>query len=124
MNRLIEKIVFCELVTACRFAACPTNRSPLFAKATIEGVVRAPSEFSMTTGSPPSITAIQELVVPRSMPKILAIRQAESESISRARRQMRYRLRRNHLITNRLQDLGKISRGPRSVNMSHVARPE
>src|ERR1700740_3656383 len=74
MNRLIEKTVFWGLGTACRFAACPTKRSPLFAKATIEGVVRAPSEFSMTTGSPPSITAIQELVVPRSIPRILAIR--------------------------------------------------
>src|SRR5580700_10260823 len=76
MNRLIEETVFCELVTACRFAACPIKRSPLFANATIEGVVRAPSEFSMTTGSPPSITAMQELVVPRSIPRILAIGRA------------------------------------------------
>src|ERR1700730_5350791 len=77
MNRLIENTVFCELVTACRFAACPIKRSPLFAKATIEGVVRAPSEFSITTGSPPSITAMQELVVPRSIPRILAIRRGQ-----------------------------------------------
>jgi hypothetical protein len=41
--------------------------------ATTEGVVRAPSLFSKTTGSPPSITAMQELVVPKSMPKTLAI---------------------------------------------------
>src|SRR6266403_846340 len=73
MKRLIEKTVFCALVTAWRFAAWPTRRSPLLVKATIDGVVRAPSEFSMTTGSPPSITATQELVVPRSIPKILAI---------------------------------------------------
>src|SRR6266536_5159819 len=79
MNRLIEKTVFCGLVTAWRFAACPTNRSPLFVHATIDGVVRAPSLFSKTTGSPPSITAIQELVVPKSIPKTLAI---ENENIS------------------------------------------
>src|SRR5437667_12475562 len=73
MKRLIEKTVFCGFVTACRFAAWPTSRSPLLVKATTEGVVRAPSEFSKTTGSPPSITAMQELVVPKSIPKILAI---------------------------------------------------
>jgi hypothetical protein len=32
------------------------------------GVVRAPSAFAMTEGSPPSRTATQELVVPRSIP--------------------------------------------------------
>jgi hypothetical protein len=42
-------------------------------KATTEGVVRRPSEFSKTTGSPPSMTAMQELVVPRSMPSTFAI---------------------------------------------------
>src|SRR4029450_8635090 len=73
MNRLIEETVFCRLVTAWRFAAWPTNRSPLFVNATIDGVVRAPSLFSKTTGSPPSITAMQELVVPKSIPKTLAI---------------------------------------------------
>src|SRR5436853_6511040 len=39
----------------------------------IEGVVRAPSLFSTTTGSPPSMTDMQELVVPKSIPKTLAI---------------------------------------------------
>src|SRR5947207_13252195 len=39
----------------------------------MEGVVRLPSEFGMTTGSPPSMTATQELVVPRSMPMTLAM---------------------------------------------------
>lgn len=33
---------------ACRFAGIPTSRSPLSEKATMEGVVRAPSAFSMT----------------------------------------------------------------------------
>src|SRR6266571_6789887 len=66
-------MVFLELVTAWRLAASPTNRSPVLVKATTEGVVRLPSEFSRTTGSPPSMTAIQELVVPKSMPSTLAI---------------------------------------------------
>ena len=73
MKRLMEKIVFCGFVIAWRFAAWPTSRSPLFVNATTEGVVRAPSLFSKTTGSPPSITAIQELVVPKSIPKTFAI---------------------------------------------------
>ena len=73
MKRFTEKIVFVGFVTACRFAAWPTTRSPLLVKATTLGVVRAPSEFSSTTGSPPSMTDIQEFVVPRSMPRILAI---------------------------------------------------
>ena len=40
---------------------------------TTEGVVRAPSEFSMTFGVVPSMMATQLLVVPRSMPMILAM---------------------------------------------------
>src|ERR1700686_3517232 len=68
MKRLIEKIVFCGLVTAWRLAIVPTRRSPEAAKATTDGVVRPPSAFSITVGSPPSSTAIHELVVPRSIP--------------------------------------------------------
>src|SRR5215467_5030557 len=41
--------------------------------ATTDGVVRAPSWFGMTTGSPPCITATTEFVVPRSIPIILLI---------------------------------------------------
>src|SRR3954464_11283474 len=73
MNRLMEKTVLAGLVTAWRFAAWPTSRSPFLANATIDGVVRAPSLFSKTTGSPPSMTDIQEFVVPKSIPKTLAI---------------------------------------------------
>src|SRR5947208_13621663 len=73
MKRLIEKTVFCGFVTAWRFAAWPTSRSPFLVNATTERVVRAPSLFSKTTGSPPSITDIQELVVLKSMPKTSAI---------------------------------------------------
>ena len=42
-------------------------------KATIDGVVLAPSEFSITFVSFPSITATQEFVVPRSIPITFAI---------------------------------------------------
>jgi hypothetical protein len=37
----------------------------------MDGVVLAPSEFSMTFGLPPSMMDTQELVVPRSIPMIL-----------------------------------------------------
>src|SRR5919197_4882068 len=74
MNRLIEKIVLCGFVTCWRFAGAPTSRWPSFVNATTEGVVRPPSAFGMTVGSPPSITATQELVVPRSMPIVFAMR--------------------------------------------------
>ncbi len=73
MKRLIEKIVFCGLVTAWRLATVPTSRSPEGANATTEGVVRPPSAFSITVGSPPSRTAMHELVVPKSIPMVLAI---------------------------------------------------
>src|SRR5206468_436710 len=59
------------LVTAWRLAGWPTRRSPSSVNATIEGVVRMPSAFSMTFGVLPSITATHELVVPRSMPMTL-----------------------------------------------------
>src|SRR6185503_7561713 len=73
IRRLIAKKVFSGLVTAWRFAGCPTSCSPSALNATMEGVVRAPSAFSMTFGVLPSITATHELVVPRSMPITLAI---------------------------------------------------
>jgi hypothetical protein len=41
--------------------------------ATIEGVVRAPSAFSITFGLLPSITETHEFVVPRSIPIALAM---------------------------------------------------
>jgi hypothetical protein len=40
-------------------------------KAMIEGVVRFPSAFVTTTGSLPSMTETQLLVVPKSIPMIL-----------------------------------------------------
>src|SRR5436189_5337426 len=73
MKRLIEKTVFWGLVTAWRLATVPTRRSPDDVKATTDGVVRPPSAFSITVGSPPSSTAIHELVVPRSIPIVFPI---------------------------------------------------
>ena len=69
----MEMMVRSGLVTAWRLATWPTRRSPFLAKATTEGVVRPPSALAMTVGSPPSMTATQELVVPRSIPMILLI---------------------------------------------------
>ena len=60
--------MFSELVTACRLAGAPTSFSPSLVMATTEGVVLFPYAFSMTLGLPLSMSATQELVVPRSMP--------------------------------------------------------
>src|SRR5215212_6413136 len=84
IRRLMAKMVFSGLVTAWRFAGWPTRRSPSSVKATIDGVVRAPSAFSMTLGVAPSITATQELVVPRSMPMTLAMSILSFRQIGRA----------------------------------------
>src|SRR5688572_21239626 len=66
-------MVLSGLVTAWRLAGWPMRRSPSLVKATTDGVVRAPSAFSITLGLPPSITATQLLVVPRSIPITFAI---------------------------------------------------
>src|ERR1700737_1342619 len=66
-------MVFSGFVMLCRFAGCPTMTSPLSKNATTDGVVRAPSAFSITFEVLPSITATQELVVPRSMPIAFAM---------------------------------------------------
>src|SRR5579864_5462363 len=73
IRRFTAKTVFFALVTACRLAGAPTRISPSSAYATTDGVVRAPSEFSITLGRPPSMIATQLFVVPRSMPMILLI---------------------------------------------------
>src|SRR6202521_4282704 len=56
-----------------RLAGWPTRTWPSSVKATIDGVVRPPSAFSITRALFPSITATQELVVPRSMPIAFAM---------------------------------------------------
>src|SRR3990172_7038206 len=71
MKRLIEETVFWGFVTDWRLAGAPTSRCPSFVNATTDGVVRPPSAFGMTVGSPPSRTAMHELVVPRSIPIVL-----------------------------------------------------
>ena len=69
----MAKKVLIGLVTPWRLAGRPTSRSPSSVKATIDGVVLAPSAFSSTLGLVPSMTATHELVVPRSMPMTLAM---------------------------------------------------
>src|SRR5437868_10286227 len=66
-------MVFSGFVTAWRLATWPTKRSPLLVMATMDGVSRDPSLFSSTVGSPASIIAITELVVPRSIPSTFGI---------------------------------------------------
>jgi hypothetical protein len=73
MRRFTAKRVFFALVTAWRLAGAPTRISSLSVYATIEGVVRPPSLFSMTLGLPPSMIETHEFVVPRSMPMIFAM---------------------------------------------------
>src|SRR3989449_9022173 len=63
--------------TAWRFAGSPT-RMPSFVKATTDGNIfppyALPSALGMIRGVPPSMYPASELVVPRSIPMILAIR--------------------------------------------------
>src|SRR5690554_2520097 len=70
--RLAEVTDRSGLATTCLFANCPTRRSPPLENPTTDGVVRPPSALGISTGSPPSITAIQEFVVPRSIPSTFA----------------------------------------------------
>src|ERR1700761_5504029 len=74
IRRLMAKRVLEGLVTAWRLAGWPTTRSPSSRMPTTDGVVRAPSAFSITFGVLPSMMATHELVVPRSMPIILLMR--------------------------------------------------
>ena len=71
IRRLTAYSVFLGLVTDWRLADAPTNTSPSSWYAMMDGVVRAPSAFSMTLATLPSMMATQLLVVPRSMPMIL-----------------------------------------------------
>src|SRR6201989_371421 len=71
MWRFTDRMVRSGLVIAWRFATSPTRTSPVLENATTDGVVREPSEFGATTGSPASRTAPTELGVPRSIPTAL-----------------------------------------------------
>src|SRR3982074_2026918 len=66
-------MVFSGFTAACLGASVPTSLSPVLVNATTEGVVREPSAFGMTTGSPPSMTGRTELVVPRAIPTVFGI---------------------------------------------------
>src|SRR5215212_679270 len=66
-------MVLAALVTACRLAIWPTRRSPLSVKPTTVGVVRPPSLLGTICTAPPSSTATQQLVVPKSIPTTLPI---------------------------------------------------
>src|SRR5579885_1547730 len=90
----------------------PTCRSPRAPRATIDGVVACPSEFGMTTGRPPSMTATQELVVPRSMPIIfswlmeyLPAKWVDKRIVHDCPGRARYRLRRRQSANPRVQQL-------------------
>ena len=69
----MAKTVFSGLVIAWRRAICPTSRSPPSVMPTTDGVMREPSALGMTIGSPPSMMATHEFVVPRSIPITLGI---------------------------------------------------
>jgi hypothetical protein len=71
--RFTERTVRSGFVIACRFATSPTRISPFLENPTTEGVVREPSAFGITTGSPASRVETTEFVVPRSMPTARAI---------------------------------------------------
>src|SRR6201990_1883915 len=73
ISRLTDRMVRSTLVTAWFLAGCPTSTSPLRANATTDGVVREPSEFATTTGSPPSSTETTELGGPRAIPTARAM---------------------------------------------------
>ena len=73
MWRFTERAVRSGLVMAWRLATSPTSTSPDLENPTTDGVVREPSTFAITVGSPPSRTATTELVVPRSIPTAFAI---------------------------------------------------
>ena len=70
INLLVAKTVFSGFVTAYLLAGIPTNFYPSDVNDTIDGVVLNPSWFSITLATDPSMTATQELVVPKSIPII------------------------------------------------------
>src|SRR5262252_4572973 len=101
MNRFAEYIVFSGFRTAWRFASWPTRRSPVFVKATTDGVRRLPSLFVITVGLPPSITATTEFVVPRSIPTAFAIAvPPDVRIIERRTRTHRREVFRSHMAQN------------------------
>src|SRR3989344_3729560 len=70
MRRLTENTVDLGFKTAWRLATSPTM---FWMGSTTEGITFLPSAEWITLGAPPSITAIHEFVVQRSIPMIFAI---------------------------------------------------
>src|SRR3989338_7472961 len=70
INLLMEKTVDLGLTIICLFATSPTI---LLIGSTTDGMTLRPSAEWITFGLPPSITATQLLVVPKSIPIIFAI---------------------------------------------------
>jgi hypothetical protein len=78
MCRFTDRIVRSGFVMAWRLATSPTRISPFLENPTTDGVVRAPSAFGTTAGSPASNTATTEFVVPRSIPTARVMETASS----------------------------------------------
>src|SRR5258708_6334763 len=93
--------------------------SPFLAKATIDGVVRMPSTFSMTLGLPPSIVATQELVVPRSMPIAFAAMGPSSWRVRGAIGPCQHAVRRQCLDRRQMQGNLTYSSRPRSTSRAN-----
>ena len=70
------------ILSTCRFAGAPTSLSPSGKNAITDGVVREPSEFSITRGADPSMTATHEFVVPRSIPMTFPCTELYKKTIS------------------------------------------
>ena len=87
MSRFTANRVLLGFVTAWRFADWPTSTSESEPNATMEGVVRSPSLFSMTRGLVPSMTATHEFVVPRSIPMVLAMAGCSANAMNGRERQ-------------------------------------
>jgi hypothetical protein len=75
--------VLLGLVTAWRLADWPTSTSPSLLKATMRRRGAIALGVSITFGLSPSMTATQELVVPRSMPMIFAAAGCANAAMSR-----------------------------------------
>jgi hypothetical protein len=65
----MDRTVLSLFKTACLFAGSPFTISPVLLKAIMDGVVREPSEFGITSEVLSGFTqAIHEFVVPKSIP--------------------------------------------------------
>src|SRR5262245_57719384 len=123
MCRFTDRTVRSGFVMAWRLATSPTRISPFLAKPTTEGVVREPSAFGMTTGSPASSTETTEFVVPRSIPTARAIRAASFARQSSAAQYRELERMRINLVPGRgySRELGSTPLKGRQERLGHVA---